>query len=120
MDYRNELYFTSLNTFLSNPFFGWGKDNGSRTIIGEHSFLLDYLAYYGIFALLYFISWCKHYKLVVINRFPLYRSVCLYSFIPVIMLWILKGPYVSGSLPFASLIFTSVIFSYLQNESSEK
>lgn len=118
VDYRNELYITSLNTFLSNPLFGWAKDNGSRTVIGEHSFFIDYLAYYGIFALLYFISWYKHYKLVVINRFPSYRSVCLYSFIPVIMLWILKASSVASALPFSSLIFINVIFSYLQNESS--
>ncbi len=116
MGYRNELYRASFNTFLSNPLFGFGKDNGSRTIIGEHSFVLDYLAYYGLFALLYFGAWWRHYRTVVIKRNVNYKKVCIYSFIPVFMLIFLKAEAVCILMPFASLVFLKIIFSYLQNE----
>ena len=119
MDYRNELYSTSLNTFLSNPIFGWGIDNGSRRIIGEHSFFLDYLAYYGMFALLYFGAWWSHYKSVLINNGDKFKQLCLYAFLPVCMLVVVKAPSVCTSMPFASLIFLQIIIRYLKNAKIE-
>lgn len=119
MDYRDELYNVSFNTFLSNPIFGWGVDNGSRTVIGEHSFLFDYLAYYGIFAFLYFGSWWSQYKNILLNDCNLFKQVCLYSFIPVCMLVTLKASSVCTLMPFASLVFLPLVFMYLQNTETE-
>lgn len=115
MDYRDELYSVSFNTFLSNPIFGWGVDNGSRRVIGEHSFLLDYLAYYGIFALLYFGSWWTQYKKVLLQENNTFKQICLYSFLPVCLLVTLKASSVCVSMPFASLVFLPLVFTYLQN-----
>lgn len=119
MDYRDELYNVSFNTFLSNPFFGWGVDQGTRTVIGEHSFLFDYLAYYGIFAFLYFGSWMAQYKKVLLHNYNSFKQVCLYSFIPVCMLVALKASSVCTSMPFASLVFLPLVFMYLQNIETE-
>ena len=44
-DNRLELYRTSLNTFLGSPLFGTVFEGGS---IGFHSFILDFLATYGL------------------------------------------------------------------------
>lgn len=119
MDYRDELYNVSISTFLSNPIFGWGIDNGSRTVIGEHSFLLDYLAYYGLFAFLYFGSWWTQYKKVLIHNNNIFKQVCIYSFIPVCLLVTLKASSVCVSMPFASLVFLPLVFKYLQNMESK-
>lgn len=116
VDYRDELYTTSLNTFLSNPILGMGIDNGSRKIIGEHSFFLDYLAYYGLFALLYFWAWWVQYKSTLLRKDNKYRQICLYSFLPIGMLVLLKASSVCISMPFASLVFLQIVFLYLQNE----
>jgi len=117
IDVRDQLYSVSLNTFLSNPIFGWGKDNGSRTIIGEHSFFLDYLAYYGIFALLYFFAWWVQYKSVLIDKFKRYKITCILCFLPVCMMIVLKASSVCTSMPFASLVFLQLVFAYLNTES---
>ena len=111
--YRQELYTASFNTFLHNPLFGWGVDNGSRRIIGEHSFLLDYLAYYGLFALLFFAAWWKDYQIsgAIISKHL--RLSYYYSFIPVVGLVSLKGHSVCFSLPFFSLLFLQIVFLYL-------
>lgn len=116
VDYRNELYITSLNSFLSNPMFGMGVDNGSRRVIGEHSFLLDYLAYYGLFALLYFGAWWAQYKSTFLIIAKKYRQIYLYSFLPVCMLVVSKASSVCVSMPFASLVFLQLVFLYIQNE----
>lgn len=113
--YREELYMASFKTFLSNPVFGWGSDNGSRQFIGEHSYMLDYLAYYGAFASLLFISWYReyfHFKPLLSKRF---RSDYVFSFIPVVGLCAMKGYSVCGSLPFMSLILVQLFFLYLMN-----
>ena len=113
MDYREELYSVSFYTFLSNPIFGLGVDNGSRTIIGEHSFLLDYLAYYGLFAFLYFGSWWVQYRKVVVNINKEYKTIFLYSFLPVCILVSTKASSVCVMMPFASLVFLQMVFLYL-------
>lgn len=113
--YREELYMASFKTFLSNPLFGWGSDNGSRQFIGEHSYVLDYLAYYGVFASLLFISWYREYfcfKPILSKRL---RSDYIISFIPVAGLCAMKGYSVCGSLPFMSLILVQLFFQYLMN-----
>lgn len=113
--YRQELYMASFKTFLSNPVFGWGSDNGSRQFIGEHSYMLDYLAYYGVFALLLFVSWFKEFfvlKPLLPNKL---RSYYIFSFIPVAGLCAMKGYSVCVSLPFMSLVVVQLIFLYLMN-----
>ena len=118
MEYRNYLYLTSFKTFLSNPILGLGRDNGSRIFIGEHSFLLDYLAYFGLFACLYFGAWWKHYKINIINNLTLYKREALCCTIPVIGLVFMKAPSVCAELPFALLVFILIVFMYIEYASS--
>lgn len=109
---REDLYNASLNTFLSNPLFGGGKDNGSRTVIGGHSFFLDYLAYYGALALLYFVAWWKEYKYIYKRIAPLLRINYIVAFLPALLLFILKAESVCTALPFFTLIFLQAVFIY--------
>lgn len=113
--YRQELYTASFNTFLHNPLLGLGVDNGSRRIIGEHSFLLDYLAYYGLFAFLFFTAWWKDFQISGTKISKQLRLSYYYSFIPVVGLVSLKGHSVCFSLPFFSLLFLQIVFLYLDN-----
>lgn len=113
--YREELYMVSFKTFLSNPIFGWGSDNGSRQFIGEHSYMLDYLAYYGVFAALLFVSWYREYFQFTHNLPKKLKTDYLFSFIPVVGLCAMKGYSVCGSLPFMSLILVQLLFLYLNN-----
>ena len=115
LGYRQELYSASFNTFLHNPLFGWGIDNGSRRVIGEHSFVLDYLAYYGLFAILFFAAWWKGFQIAGSNLSKRLRTSYYFSFIPVVGLLSLKGHSVCSSLPFFSLIFLQIVFFYLDN-----
>ena len=115
LGYRQELYSASFNTFLHNPLFGWGIDNGSRRIIGEHSYVLDYLAYYGLFALLFFAAWWKDFQIDGSNLSKLLKTSYYFSFIPVVGLLFLKGRSVCSSLPFFSLVFLQIVFTYLDN-----
>lgn len=118
LGYRQELYSASFNTFLHNPLFGWGIDNGSRRIIGEHSYVLDYLAYYGVFALLFFAAWWKDFQIDGSNLSKLLKASYYFSFIPVAGLVSLKGRSVCSSLPFFSLVFLQIVFTYLDNANS--
>lgn len=112
MDYRDELYSVSFNTFLSNPIFGWGMDNGSRTCIGEHSFVLDYLAYYGLFALLYFGAWYKQF-MSIYSYEKTYKKMAICCCIPVIIMVFSKAESVGSVLPFAYLVFLQIVISFL-------
>lgn len=114
--YRNELYTTSLNTFMANPIFGMGIDNGSRRVIGEHSFLLDYLAYYGLFALLYFSAWWEQYKSTFFKHRNTYKQIYVYTFVFICILLVSKASSVCVSMPFASLVFLQLVFLYVENE----
>ena len=113
---RGSLYMTSLKTFLSNPIFGFGSDNGSRVYIGEHSYLFDYLAYYGLFALLLFISWWKEFISLKSLLSKNLRNYYYIAFIPFVALLFLKAVTVFGSLPFMLLVFTQIVFLYLENQ----
>ena len=115
LGYRQELYSASFKTFLHNPLFGWGVDNGSRTKIGEHSFLLDYLAYYGVLALLLFAAWWIEYKSLGSKLSNTLRNPYFISFIPVIGLCSLKAHSVCSSLPFFALVFLQIVFTYLND-----
>ena len=114
--YRQHLYSVSFNTFLHNPIFGGGKDNGSRTVIGEHSYLLDYLAYYGLFALLFFLAWWKDFKSSAKRLSKHLRIPYYFSFIPVICMLALKAQSVCVYMPFFSQVFLQIVFIYLDNE----
>lgn len=113
VDYRQQLYMASINSFLSNPIFGWAKDNGTRMIVGEHSLLLDYLAYYGLFALLYFGIWWSEYKRIAKMLDKKTRKTYYLTLIPVAVLVTLKGFSVCSVLPFVSFIFLQILFLYL-------
>lgn len=115
MGYREELYRASFRTFLSNPFFGWGSDNGSRTHIGEHSYLLDYLAYYGLFALLLFLSWWKEYKLLKPLIPSNLKSYYYYTFIPFLVMCATKAESVCGVMVYSLLVFVQIVFLYVGN-----
>lgn len=115
MGFRQQLYGASFRTFLSNPLFGWGSDNGSHLIIGDHSYFLDYLAYFGLFALLIFVAWWKEYKSMNQYLPKKIRSYYYYSFIPAVGLVAMKGASVCGTLPFMSLVLIQVIFRFLSD-----
>ena len=58
---RNELYTASITTFLSAPLFGVGDlilktAEDPRSIVGGHSIVCDYLAYYGLVGSILFHS----------------------------------------------------------------
>src|SRR5699024_2584080 len=58
---RIELYTASLKTFLSAPLFGVGDlilktAEDPRSIVGGHSIVCDYLAYYGLVGSILFHS----------------------------------------------------------------
>lgn len=110
---REELYIVSLKTFMNNPVFGWGSDNGSRQFIGEHSYFLDFLAYYGLFAFLFFLSWWKEFSSAKSFLPKDIQKYYIYSFIPAIGLCAFKGYSVCGSLPFMSLIIVQIVFLYI-------
>ncbi|MBR1872801.1 MAG: O-antigen ligase family protein [Bacteroidales bacterium] len=116
MGYRQELYSASIKTFLSNPILGWGSDNGSHLIIGDHSYFLDYLAYFGVFALLIFVAWWKEYKSMNLHLTKEFKSYYYYNFIPVAGFVAMKGASVCGTLPFMSLVFIQLIFRFLNDK----
>lgn len=113
--YRIELYKASFRTFLSNPLFGWGSDNGSRRFIGEHSYVLDYLAYYGLFALLLFGSWWNEYKSLKSHLSRSLLNYYYYTFIPMGGMVVLKASSVCGTLPFMALIIMQLFFLYINS-----
>lgn len=59
-DNRWELWLMSLNTFLRSPIFGTVFEYGQ---IGGHSFILDFMAQYGLFGLIFlFLMYYSIYK----------------------------------------------------------
>lgn len=117
--YRKDLYFASISTFIHNPIFGWGTDDGSRTIVGGHSYILDYFAYYGIFALFFFLPLWREYKMNGACLNDKLRRCYYFSFIPVVCMFLLKARSVCLCFPFMSLVFLQVLFLYLQSEQKE-
>lgn len=116
MGYREELYRASFRTFLSNPLFGWGSDNGSRTYIGEHSYLLDYLAYFGVFAVLLFLSWWKEFKSLKAFIPRDLKSYYYYTFIPFVAMFATKAESVCGLMIYISFVVVQIVFLYVGNE----
>ncbi len=115
---RSGLYKASLKTFSLNPILGLGSDNGSRRFIGEHSFLFDYLAYYGLFALLLFGSIWKEYKSLK-PYLSDKRNTFYYALIPLVIMVSFKAIAVCGSCIFMSLIFLQLVFLHTRNISNE-
>lgn len=85
--YRIDLYISSLQVFLANPFFGiygpLGDQNAS--LVGGHSGWLDLLAYYGLFTSIpLFIAFYYNFKiqfnLFKKSKFNVYIAI-LYFFI---------------------------------------
>lgn len=110
---RLYLYSVSFHTFLSNPIFGWGVDNGSYTKIGEHSLLLDLLAYYGLFALLLFAGWIKEYKIYrkhLGRRLNTYYMLCL---TPLFILIPIKSMFAYMDYLFYSLVVVKLLFMHI-------
>lgn len=108
---RLDHYYVSYHTFLSNPIFGWGVDNGSYTVIGEHSFLLDLLAYYGLFALLLFGGWFKVYKSLKVYLYNNKIKTCYFlCLIPLIILISTKSMFAYLDYLFTSLVTVRLFF----------
>ena len=114
MGYRESLYSVSFYSFLQNPIFGLAVDDGSRAIIGQHSFLLDNLAFYGIFALLYFYAWWNQFNYALDVKKSKHRIIYYLVFLPVVLLIVLKAESVASQLPFSSLVFIQIVFRYLR------
>ncbi len=75
-DNRLELYLLSLNTFLDNPLFGTLFEGGVG--IGGHSFVLDYLAQFGILGLVLLVAM---YYIIYRNFYKPYRKQKGYGFV---------------------------------------
>lgn len=118
--YRQKLYLTSFNTFLHNPLFGGGVADGSRRIIGGHSFFLDYLAYYGLFALMLFSSWWKESKTNGVFLPSKLKSCYYFSLIPLIGMVVLKAESVFIKMPFMALVFIQIVFLFLDMQIKDK
>lgn len=86
-DGRTDLAMVSLNTFLSNPFFGVGVPEwGSYKQIGEHMPWLDFLAHYGFFGFLPFLLFLiilfkRNYKFYFKSKKNIYTTCCLIGFL---------------------------------------
>lgn len=79
-DNRIELYEASLKTFFQNPLFGSFLNEGSKGI-GGHSFILDFMAQFGIVgALVLFFM----YKVMYQRFFTQYHGIEGYGYV----LWI--------------------------------
>lgn len=98
---RFELYMQSIKTFLHNPILGLGKtsDFGSYTenTVGMHTAVFDFLALYGMFALLLYGTW----KNVIAHCFSYLqddkKKLYACSVPSLIFLLLLKGPVTIGT-----------------------
>lgn len=75
-DNRLELYGNSLKTFLQNPMFG--KLFGQDGAIGGHSFILDYLANYGMFGAFFLVFM---YRRIYFTYYKPYQECLGYGFL---------------------------------------
>lgn len=75
-DNRLQLYGDSLRIFLQNPFFGLLLGQGGE--IGGHSFILDYLANYGLFGMVFLIYM---YRTIYLLFFKPYQEYMGYGFV---------------------------------------
>ena len=114
--FRQSLYFTSFRTFLHNPLFGGAVDDLSWRVVGRHSFFLDYLAFYGLFALLLFVSWWKENKTSSMLLSQKLRSCYYYSMIPFAGMAVLKAESVFVKMPFMTFVFLQLVFLFLNGQ----
>ena len=88
--YRLTLYYQSLSTFISQPFFGInGPFGNTSSSVGMHSGWLDFLAFFGLFSgVPLFLVLYNNFK----KNLRYYRGTYYYGFIIVIQfLFILFG-----------------------------
>ena len=114
---RKSRYLKSIvNT--ENILFGLtSKDNS-----GNHSFVLDMWAFYGVFSLLFFIGW---YKMIFFTKYRIYRRLdrgaYVISLLPIIMLVCLKSMVFWVSYFVLSLVVLPLCFYWFElNVESKK
>ncbi len=109
---RNDLMELSWHTFtsnFSNFLFGVGEHRSNYSIIGNHSFILDTLASYGIIGgLLMLVYFIKQYQLLLLNvnkqtDWSLYMQSAV-----VFLMYILRSFY--GNVANANVIFLIMFF----------
>ena len=107
-DKRLDLYLTSLNTFLESPILGTVISGG---VIGGHSFILDFLANYGIVggAMIFAIYWNVYKLLFYRFRIHVGYGYAVWTFAQTVFLSLVN----TGMwLPFLGLM-APILFKYI-------
>lgn len=102
-NYRVQLYMTSFESFLNNPFFGIYGPNATYEGVGGHSGWLDFLGFYGLFSgiplfLAIFAAFRK--QLIFFRDSTYYAAVLIVQF-----MYILFG-FVKSAFPIYQISFT--------------
>ena len=120
---RGELYLQSLRVCLHNPILGLGEPPAefgqySDNTVSMHTGILDYWGMYGLFAVLFLLSW----KGTINQNFQLLngkRKIYRWALFSLFFLLLLKGP-VTINLNFVfSTLLLSIVILKDYNDSSE-
>lgn len=116
-DNRWALYMTSLNTFLDSPLLGSVISGGSN---GGHSFILDFLASYGLVgaAILFAIYWVVYTRLFYHFRNRIGYGYVIWTFIQVLFLSFVNTGIWLTIIGFIAPICFRYIFEGEKDESS--
>lgn len=115
-NFRYGVYQRSIDSFLSNPFFGSGDYN----YIGQHSYWIDRLGFIGIFGtLFYFFTLLTIYKrsMLLINKDDrqIYRYIMSIFFIIMVL-----NPFESPDFLLIVFVLIPCIINYLKTTSVPK
>lgn len=120
---RNNLMVTSWNTFtsgLDTVLFGAGATRGSgHDVIGQHSFILDTLASYGILGgVLMFLYFKNQYALMMSGLKNERNNVLFSQCVVVFVIYILRnyfGKMAVTNINFVIMIYFPLLINYIQN-----
>ncbi len=113
---RTSLYTKSIEEFLQSPLWG-GADSKE---LGQHSLLIDFLAYYGFFALILFSSWWKSFKRVkglLNSKNRTLLNICLLS---IICMAVFKSKAFLAQYFITSIFIVYLIFPLLSEKANSK
>lgn len=112
---RSSRYEKSISVFLRNPVLGLaekGEEFANDRTPGNHSTLLDLLAYYGLFALFLFAAWRRGAKETKKQLSGLLKgswSICMLS---IVLLSIVKGG-IHIYIMFLTFIILKILYLYM-------
>lgn len=107
MNIRMEKYMKSFNSFVSNPFGTWFF---KKPEVGGHSFILDNMARYGIFAIFLFILMIRQiYRLYLLK----FRQKSYYGYGLIMLFMFIVLSVVNPGLFFVQLTFVMPLFFFL-------